>query len=285
MKKIVTIFALLFFPAIAQSEIAVKINNTLSNRCTTFVFTIEGKISKNDLQIISGQIDKAKPRACPMPTFLLNSEGGDIQSALQIGRLVRKQEGIVNVNAGFKCLSSCVLILAGGVWRNIDEEAKIGIHRPYFEDLPDTLSLAEIRKRRDEITKDIEQYLKDMDISPRILELMLSIPPEKMLFLSKTEMQSLGFGEFDATYDEKIVASRAKFHFITSVEYRRRSSKIESHCDINNLKKLKRNFLYCRDSVLWDLSYDEFIKRYEDASIKCRSANTDECYRKIMSAK
>ena len=60
----------------------------------------------------------------------LNSPGGSVNAAIAIGRIVRNEEAGAFVDRGAVCLSSWVLILAGGSFRSF--EGKVGIHRPYL---------------------------------------------------------------------------------------------------------------------------------------------------------
>lgn len=61
----------------------------------------------------------------------LDSRGGSVNAAMSIGRILRNEGAGASVNQGSVCLSSCVLILAGGVTRSF--LGKVGIHRPYLE--------------------------------------------------------------------------------------------------------------------------------------------------------
>jgi hypothetical protein len=64
----------------------------------------------------------------------LDSTGGDVDAALQIGRIIRKNEGIINVREHYKCYSSCALIYIAGVQRS--NFGVIGLHRPYLASTP-----------------------------------------------------------------------------------------------------------------------------------------------------
>ncbi len=59
----------------------------------------------------------------------LNSPGGDLESAISIGRIVRAQSLGTDVAHQDSCASACIFILAAGVDRSA--YGKIGIHRPH----------------------------------------------------------------------------------------------------------------------------------------------------------
>ncbi|HRF90318.1 MAG TPA: hypothetical protein PLF65_05925, partial [Desulfobacter postgatei] len=56
-------------------------------------------------------------------TLLLNSEGGDVATAMAIGRRVRQAQIVTGVHERSICASACILILAGGVSRYARDEA------------------------------------------------------------------------------------------------------------------------------------------------------------------
>jgi len=63
----------------------------------------------------------------------LNSPGGDVTAAIATGRLLRSVEAPVAIKDNQECVIACVLILAGATNRLI--YGKVGIHRPYLEEI------------------------------------------------------------------------------------------------------------------------------------------------------
>jgi len=61
----------------------------------------------------------------------LDSQAGSIDAAIEIGRIVRKSQMMVVVDADSKCASACVLIFAAGVMRM--NYGPVLVHRPYGE--------------------------------------------------------------------------------------------------------------------------------------------------------
>jgi hypothetical protein len=61
----------------------------------------------------------------------LDSPGGDVDSAIEIGRLLRERSADADVHHDMACVSACVLMLVAGKAREI--EGKVGIHRPYLD--------------------------------------------------------------------------------------------------------------------------------------------------------
>lgn len=63
----------------------------------------------------------------------LDSQGGNLETAMRIGRFIRKSKWYVMayVNEDLICASACVFILASIKQRSI--EGKVVIHRPYLD--------------------------------------------------------------------------------------------------------------------------------------------------------
>ena len=57
-------------------------------------------------------------------TVDLDSRGGDVLAAIQIGRLIRKYVSITWIEFELKCYSSCALIFISDVWRTSFGELK-----------------------------------------------------------------------------------------------------------------------------------------------------------------
>lgn len=59
---------------------------------------------------------------------------------------------------------------------------------------------------------------------------MLSIPPEKIKILTRTELEELRLSITDANFDEKETSYRASFYSLSSFEYRKRMAIADSRC-------------------------------------------------------
>jgi hypothetical protein len=128
----------------------------------------------------------------------LNSNGGDVDAAMTIGRLLRKYGVRTVVTPMAKCLSSCVFILMAGLER-VAKEKTIGIHRPYFADLNSQAKINEVQHLRFKKIDAIKNYLTEMDIPNSILDLMISIPPDDikvLLFGDGCDRSPLGQQQF-----------------------------------------------------------------------------------------
>jgi hypothetical protein len=95
--------------------------------------TIEAKGDTIEIKgmIELGDFDKFTVKLGRFPdskTVSLNSPGGRARDAFQIGRLLRIWEMGTVVPAGQTCGSSCVLIWAAGIWRELGPGANLYMH-------------------------------------------------------------------------------------------------------------------------------------------------------------
>lgn len=244
--------------------------NISQAKCSDFLIVVNGDITSGDHLKFSQTIKDLKSRvpskSCSDSrlTMQLISNGGDVEAAIALGRVIRQQEMEVIVPSNSSCLSSCVLVLAAGVDRVAF--GRIGVHRPYFESLSDRTSIAEIKKKREAALSMVRTYLVDMDIAPTLLDLMLSTPPEKIRFLSMSELEELRLHGKDANYEEREVAKEARFWNLNSAEYRKRSSVVERSCPRATADFDAHHI--CSIQTMLSIPRSEARRRYE-RSVKC----------------
>lgn len=123
----------------------------------------------------------------------LDSPGGSVNDALEMGRLIR-QEGLdTSVAAGSLCASSCPLVLAGGIKRLASESSAIGVHQIYANVTADSMpanlraagtAMSDAQKTTAKITR----YLTDTGVDPALWLHALETPPSKLYYLTPAEM-------------------------------------------------------------------------------------------------
>jgi hypothetical protein len=205
------------------------------------------------------------PKSTARYLLHLDSDGGDVQTALNIGRLVRKHE---MRTMSRNCLSSCVFIFAGGVDRSYvlfkgDRGQGIGIHRFYFADLSPSASRSEVTAAYGQLKKAVSSYLDEMNIPQEVLTAMEAVPPGQMRFLSNEELEGYRLTGRDPVYDEQQTAEDAAYHFITSAEYRKRMAEGEARCpQVQTVAQIGEN-LDCIQTYLWRMPRAE-VKRKTD---------------------
>jgi hypothetical protein len=135
---------------------------------------ITGTITEHDaraFQELAREIERA-----PFSVWL-NSEGGEVSAALEIGRLIRRYEGTTAISVPSKCYSSCALIFIAGVLRlNL---GKLGLHRPYFASAPQ--SRQSVESKYPLLLSKVKNYVTEMGITDSFYQQMVNTEPSKML--------------------------------------------------------------------------------------------------------
>ena len=168
----------------------------------------------------------------------LNSEGGNVEAAIEIGILARNNELATWVHPNAVCASACTLTFLGGVVRTM--LGRFGIHRPYSTRY--NISNADATESYDRINKATGAYLAQMNITPRLLEAMNVIPPSEIRWLTESERNEFGIDGGDPVYADRKQSEYAKKHGISKGELYRRQQSASSQC-INtglSIKEMER---------------------------------------------
>src|SRR5215471_5505885 len=122
----------------------------------------------------------------------VDSQGGEIFAALEIGRIMRAEGASIAVGKGASCISACVFLLMGAIERHISG-GRVGIHRP---------SLRAPREggprqgNEDEIVEamsgQLVLYAQQMNVPRTIIDAMMLIPPDRVKLLSAAELAAYG---------------------------------------------------------------------------------------------
>lgn len=175
-----------------------------------------GEITKADVPVfktlLAPYLDQKYLQTHPKPSWFksdpdessftveLDSQGGDVVAALEIGRLFRKARVTTVVGVDDKCLSSCVFLLAGAVHR-LFFGGPIGIHRPYSDDTGPT-SFEALQSRTTQLGRVVSRFLKEMNIPNTLYEAMTRVAPEQIKILDRDELDLYGLGQDDPVFAE-----------------------------------------------------------------------------------
>jgi hypothetical protein len=158
----------------------------------------------------------------------VNSPGGDVEVALKMGRLIRReQNGIVEVSADQSCLSACVLLVAAAKTRWL--AGVVGIHRMFFTSTK-PMSYSKANTQRRELETEVKAYLKEMNVSPDLYDAMDRISPENLKALSEADLDRYGLTLRDPVYEETLSALGAERLGISRIEYNQRSALAKQIC-------------------------------------------------------
>lgn len=199
------------------------------------------------------------------------SSGGDVGTALRIGRIIRSKGAHVWSEG---CFSSCVLLYAAGVRRvGGFDDAAVGVHRIYFEQMEPNLTLAQVQRRYSAVLNEVRQFLADMNVAADFLGFMQSIPPENMRLLTRDELDRYGLGGVDPVHEEKTIANFASNLGIASLEYRQRREEARRLCaseqgpTMDGIGRSKRSI--CESTHIQGMPDDEYSAKRRIVDKKC----------------
>jgi hypothetical protein len=151
------------------------------------LWRLEGAIAEGDAARISGLLEDAAPE-----TLVLQSPGGSVRDALDLGRVLRRSGIGTSMLAGEFCYSACPYLLAGGSTRDIEDGASVGVHQHYFGEnslLPAFTAVEDIQRGQGEVMN----YLNEMGIDPLVMQHSLTTPPDEIYVLLPDQLEAYGF--------------------------------------------------------------------------------------------
>jgi len=118
---------------------------------------------------------------------IINSNCGNVVSAIDIGFLFRENKECLTVLREDTCNSACVFALEGAPYRNVI--GKVGIHKPYIEGYK-IKTPSNRKKEYDYMMKYIEYFLEFMNMHHKLYDVMIKTPSSKIKYLSEDELVS-----------------------------------------------------------------------------------------------
>jgi ATP-dependent protease ClpP protease subunit len=233
-------FALAAGPAWAD-EVKTTSSCTMTKRAEkmcSFEILIEGEITSATVTSVRqaiaerDQMMKREGGLSDLWMIRINSLGGGVNAAIEIGRLLRSMDAPIEVRDDEICASACVLVLGGATHRIL--RGRVGIHRPYFEAPATNIDVGQVQKAYGDMKEKIRSYFREMNISDRLADDLMIVPPEKMRFLSLDELVQYGLGIIDPASAEAGELEEVKKLGISRAEYMRRKSLSEALCKKSN---------------------------------------------------
>lgn len=150
-------------------------------------------------------------------TLQLNSRGGSLEEAMEIGRWVRKNKIVISMPGNAECFSACVYILAAGVSKFMIgwDGHQVGIHRPYLTRMPKDGAQVAIRKALAES----RAYFAEMNIPEQLADAMFSISPDDVEILTDEKLSFYRLTGFDIAFEEETELKGAALYGMTRQEY------------------------------------------------------------------
>lgn len=240
-KSLLSFFSLLLISTFFKvyADVGYKPGYKNDSQISPPVIIIQGEISSKDVQDLKQILPIARSNARKVfsdytkafPNGIialeLNSLGGNVFAALNIGTIAREESLRATIKNDDSCASSCVFILAGAPYRYIS--GRVGIHRPFFPNDSATTSATQ-RNQYKRIELSVVSYLEVMNIDSDLYKRMIRIPSDKILWLNEDELNSYGLASDDPYFNEADNTKSASSLGLNKNQYLKWLSSIKNNC-------------------------------------------------------
>ncbi len=183
---------------------------------------LSGEITHQDVnsaRVMAGLLKSGKQKLAGN-TVWLASYGGDIDAAMELGRLLRKWGVFTLIGKDDQCLSACVFAFMGGERRSV--AGQLGIHRPFF---PFTQDTPDRQARFRQLEKTLKGFIEELDFPTSLYEAVMLVPPESMQILAPADLKRFYLEGISPSTEDMIDAASARRLDISMIEYLRRKAK------------------------------------------------------------
>ena len=168
---------------------------------------LQGPITRGDdaaLEAALRQVQQSATGAIngvPFITVELDSPGGDVVEALDVGRTIYQNFLMTLVRPGRECVSACVFVLMAGAVHTPADGANIGLHRPLLVSWSH-ISAREAHARYDGLMEYLHQYFQQLGVADAAYAMMMSTDSYGMRYFSPTELDRLRLRGEDPAWEK-----------------------------------------------------------------------------------
>jgi hypothetical protein len=156
-----------------------------TNKDGRIIISISGEISDGDTDAFKAAIKSANDAGKFVTSIRLNSIGGSLLEGVKLAEAVRFAKMAANVGQGATCASACFLIFAAGETKYANYTARIGVHGASDQSGAETVQSGAA-------TVSMARVAKELGVPPAIIGRMVVTPPSEMVWLSPSDLQSMG---------------------------------------------------------------------------------------------
>lgn len=196
-------------------------------RALTSTYQSANGLEAEGLALEDFEFNPSAPDTGRRRIFYVDSPGGNVAAAIEIGRLLREMRAWVIIPVNAKCYSACVFLLAGGTLRNAF--GQVGIHRPFGQSVGD-IDYADAQRSFDAIRSSARRYLAEMNLPDSLFEAMVNVPPQEIRLLSREEVAAFRLDGVDPVEQEVTDAKGAARYGISRLEYLERRERVKNQC-------------------------------------------------------
>lgn len=148
------------------------------------VVSITGEIAPGDTANLQTAIKSANDAGKLATSVRLNSIGGNLIEGVKLAEAVKFAKMATNVGLNATCASACFLIFAAGEAKYANYSARVGVHGASDQ--------GEETIRSSAATVSMARVAKDLGVPAAIVGRMVVTPPNDMVWLSPSDLQSMG---------------------------------------------------------------------------------------------
>jgi len=148
------------------------------------VLRASGRIEAGSAERLATALGEAR-----VDELWLDSPGGDLAEALQMGRMLRRAGLVTRVPAGAACVGACAEAFLGGVARIVDQAGLIGFGAVPLSDPNSPQTQAERENAAARWAEQRADYYIRSGVSRGLLRLQLDVPAPGICYLSRAGMQ------------------------------------------------------------------------------------------------
>lgn len=184
---------------------------------------LSGTITREDLDsaAVLMSLVKGGKQKIAGNTLWLASNGGDIDTGMDLGRLLRKAGIYTFVGKNDQCMSACVFAFMGGERRGV--AGRLGIHRPFF---PFTQESPDRPARFRHLQKTLKDYVEEMDFPASLYEAVMLVPPETMQILTAADLKRFYLEGISPSSEDLADAAAARRLDLPMGQYLQRKAKL-----------------------------------------------------------
>lgn len=179
---------------------------------------LQGTITQQDVygaKVMESLVRRGRQRIAGNAVTLAGS-GGDVDVAMELGRVLRRLGVSTLVERGEECLSSCVFAFMGGDRRTV--AGQLGIHRPYFSS---TRKVPDRRAHYRQLQKRLQQYIEELDFPPSLYEAVMAVPSESITIFSAADLKRFYLQGMSPSAQDEANAAAARNLGVSVMEYLR----------------------------------------------------------------
>jgi hypothetical protein len=123
----------------------------------------------------------------------LNSPGGDVVEAIQMGELVKATRFGTSVPAFGKCASACFIVWLNGSTRLASSDpqflGQLGLHRPSLRRPENTEQSLQVQAK---LQRTMSAYLQSKLVQQKFIDLMMTRPSNMLYWMTDSDLKELG---------------------------------------------------------------------------------------------